>query len=268
MNLVMADSPSYVNVKSREERLDKRSRPRVYKNINKHEGCDPEGYQTVHECGLDQNGEYTDLTLRTYPEEDDDATLLRERMINDLLFPPQKNAPRRFNYTDIQLTPVSNDEEPLSAADTCHTSGESSIDIDSSRHSNSSKPKIKPKPKNINIQKVVDKSSEDDVCADPVEAVEASLGISGSSHLGCTMSCKFCNKVVWRVLLMLCISISLVAVAIAGVAFVRQSRACEETYTYEDCAITPVLDNGRSIFLNNNCSTPPIAVMTKGTKVS
>lgn len=256
----MAESPCYVNVKSREERLSKHSKPQRYRNVSLSvdKDCDAEGYQTVHERGLDPNGEYTDLTQRTCPDEDDDAILQRERMINDLLFPPQKNAPRRFNYTDIRLSPVRNDEEDLPPPD---ISGHSSIDLDSNKHSNSSKPKIKPKPKLIEKKS----HSEDNICM----ATEASLSECGS-HQRCTISCKYCTKeVVYLVLLMVCISISVVAVAVAVVAIVRPSRACEETYVYEDCAITPVqtLVDEQPQFLGNNCTTPPIALLTKGTKV-
>lgn len=257
-----------MNVKSK-ERLDKRRKPHVYKNVGRlqqevvTEGC--EGYQVVHERGLDPNGEYTDLTARITSGQVDDATLQREQMINDLLFPQQKNAPRRFNYTDIQLTPANIEDEEQLPFDVCDSPSEQTKD--------NRKPMTMPKPRILmKNSRSEDSDSEDEDFAEE-EAVQATIdegAVEGtvstvdeeaatSDRLGgCTWK-AYGIKIVYTVLLVACICISLVAVAVAVVALVKPSGVCEQIILYEECGIT--------VGDANNCTTPGIPLITKEVRV-
>lgn len=267
----MAESPLYVNVVKRKEGLGKSRKPRVYKNIGrlpheKAEECDREGYQIVHERGLDPNGEYTDLTPKISSDQASDATLQREKMINDMLF-PQKDAPRRFNYTDIQLlTPMNNDEEQL-PFDVCDTPS-----VQAKEHCIVRKPITKPKRNIFKKSHSEESHSEDKVSVDLAEEeddVQATVDEETATvdekavpdRLRACSWNTYCSKIVYTLLLMVCICISVVAVAVATVAFVKPSRVCERAFLHEECGIAA--GDGGTVFPDNNCTTPAIAVMTK-----
>lgn len=240
-------------------RLAKESELQGYVDVAKPQSedelCDREGYQIVHERGLDPNGEYTDLTANIHPS---DATIQKEKMINDFLFPPQKNAPKRFNYTDIQLMPVKYDEEQLPSNvldDTTATEGCLTIQT-------RSKPKVKPKPKCI--QQIAEKKptcyQEDEISVHSGE--EQVVEYCSNKPLRCSIcTWKYCKITLYIVVLVVCISISLVAVALAMVSLTRSS-VCEQEFLYEECNITH--NSGGAIPgpmpSNNSCTTPPMAL--------
>ena len=276
----MAEGPLYVNVKHKEqkkkdqkkkERRGKQSKPH-YKNVSilPSEEGDLEGYQIVHERGLDPNGEYTDLTRTANPEQTDKATLQREKMINDLLFPPEKNAPKRFNYTDIQLPPVTNEDEGVPSSDLSgHSPAHTQDELRSTR-----KPMTKPKPKMLGREASIDGkndisvSFEEEEEATPYEVAEeedaapyevAMVEEADEPGRKCSWDAHG-SKVVYAVLLAVCVCVSLAAVTVATVAIVKLSSVCEQTYLYEECEITARVEDWSSLLVGN-CTTPSIEVM-------
>ena len=220
-----------MNVRSSKHisKLPKETVSQGYTNVSKVQQEDKEcqGYQIVQEHGLDPNGEYTDLTLKLNPDQASDATLQREKMINDLLFPPPKNAPKRFNYTDVQLTSINLDDEPEA-----HDIPRDLDSVVQSKKKRFSKPKVKPKPKNI--QNTLEDYREDEISVDHTE----NLASNGVSCSGKACSWKCCNRAIYAVLLVVCICISLVAVAVAAVAFTRSSGVCKPDALYGVCTIS------------------------------
>lgn len=248
----MAEGPLYVNLKHKEQ-PGKQTKAHNYKNVSILPSVESEGYQSVHERGLDPNGEYTDLTRNVNPEKTDEATLQREKMINDLLFPPQKSAPKRFNYTDIQLLPASNEEEGVPSADLSGLSPAHTQDVRNSR-----KPKTKPKPKkesHTEVEENISVGFDEEEEAAPYEVARVDVE-EGDNSRRCSWNTHG-SKIVYTVLLVVCLCVSLVAVAVAIAAIVTLSSVCEQTYLQEECEISV---GGRSSIMDYNCTTPSIEV--------
>ncbi len=246
----MADSPSYVNVvrdKKRKgcsghERAGNQSESHYYTNpdcrIREEES---DGYQIVQEHGRDPNGEYTDLTLEVTDDQVSNATLTREEMIQELLFPPQKGT-RRFNYTDIQLVPKNElDKEQLHSGSDINEAG--------TNMQRKAKPKVMPKP---NVQAEM-KTQENEDDEDTYVEVNSTPNRNFNTIVKiCTWKC---TAVLYLVLLLISICISLTAISVA--TFVLTSRNCKQESDFIDCMITPikVMENGKNVFLNNSCTT-------------
>jgi hypothetical protein len=231
----MAEGPPlYVNVKK-----GKHSTPKDYRNVGSvgevdEPGGDPESYQIVHQYGLDPNGEYTNLTLRKNPDEVHDAALLqREKILNDLLFPAEKNAPKRFNYTDIQLMPVSTNGEDQLPEDVCDSPENQTIQP--------KKPKTKPKPPRKSYYNAEDEVSvyQDQEEEAAFDHYEMEVPDGGQTERCSQGTCSYCSKFVYAMLLVVCVCASLVAVTVAVVAITKPSIQCNHVHLHEECEISP-----------------------------
>lgn len=222
--------------------------PRSYTNIvlpdSKNEDCDQEGYQVVQEQGLNPAAEYTDLTV-TQPDE---ATMRREKLINDFLFPPQKDAPKRFNYTDVQLAPANPNEE----------------DNTPSHVVKKQQPTVRPKPR---FSERISDTFEENGSYAAEEGQEA----YHCDAYSCT-SWKCCGIATGLVLLGVCVALSLVAVAL-GTAAVIRSVECEQNLLQAFCNITLTPTNPTSTptdiaLISDNCTTPSIPDSSAEQKVT
>ena len=212
----------------------KGKQPQHYKNVKpqKYQDEQSDGYQIVQEQGLDSNSEYTDLTINKPMNQVDPATLQRENVIRELLFPPQKNTQRRFNYTDIKLDGSKSVDEESDVVSVHAPSEEEEVKIQP-------KPRIKPKPPKKS-RKAIRMKTEDEERRDEVVEVAADVGPMPGRN-------KWKSRSFYLLLLGVSIIISLVAVVVAVVAL---TGSCEKIITDEDCTISNA----------HNCTTPPIEV--------
>lgn len=233
----MAESPFYVNV--RESRVAKEPEPQYYTNVelvqNDNGKC--EEYQIVEERGRDPKGEYT-ATINSAPDKVNETTLKRQKMIHSLLF-PSKTKERRFNYTDIQLTPATQDEEEQQAPGP-----------PLAVHPNRSRPQVKPKPKPESVTVEPDESFEQS--EDPYVCNEAVTSKEPSTNGSCKMCTWKCTSVLFLVLFIVSICISIVAISIAVTVFTKLPPHCEDDLMSTSCTITP---SSNGTYINNSCDT-------------
>ena len=243
----MADSPSYVNVvRSKSKKVNNRGVGRPNRQSESHyytspdsqsKGEQSDGYQTVQERGRDPNGEYTDLAVNI-PEEDQltEATIAREKMINEILFPP-KGGVRRFNYTDIQLTTkneLDNEQDDFSETN-----------VTRQTRQKRARPLVMPKPDHVRTLPETKTLEDDD------SYVEMSTIPQDGFHFWSNVCTGKCCMVLYLVLLVILFSISITALGIAIVTFTSQD--CEKDFVFNNCMITSELDDGSWILHNNSC---------------